>query len=198
MPKLVIVMICTVLITLSASTTFAADKNGRFATKGAGLLTCEEMRTVTRENPALLTRFAGWTAGYVSATNFVSDNTFDVAMFETAETIFQYVYEHCARNPNDNFSVATGLMVEVLRASKVQEFTNFSRFHPSSKYQYYEQTVERVFATLIGKGLLNPTTEQPTETEIVAAISKFQEQEGLPVTGDADQLTLVNLLRDIR
>lgn len=180
---------------LGSAPVHAADKNGRFATKGAGLATCGNMLAIAENSPSVLLRFAGWTAGYVSATNHITENTFDILQFETAETVFQYVYDYCQKHPELNFSIATANIVELMRATKLSQFTDFARVHPASKFQYYQEIIEHIFAALVERGLLQYADDKPRPGQVIRALQAFQKAQELPQTGDADQITLVRLLR---
>jgi hypothetical protein len=92
----------------------AADQNGLFAIRGAGLLTC---LTYVQEREAASDAYlmiGGWLDGYVTAVNELSLETFDVTPYVSTELLTVLINRHCKGNPTDILFAVTNTLLAKL------------------------------------------------------------------------------------
>ena len=106
---------------MTTAITHAADHNGRFAPKGAGLASCgrfvEEYKPGS--DPYVLLR--GWLDGYLTATNQLMPETFDITAWESTTFIGALVENHCAKHADDQFLEVLMTIVTGLKEHRVRE-----------------------------------------------------------------------------
>jgi hypothetical protein len=101
----------------------AADKNGLFAIRGAGLLTCH---TFVQEREAASDAYVmigGWLDGYVTAINELSLETFDVTPYESTELLTILINRHCKDNPTDILYAVTNNLLAKLFDDRLRTWT---------------------------------------------------------------------------
>ena len=77
------VTVCATLAALLSPFCLAADADGRFAVKSAGGTKCSQfVEFVDARNPAQIALYVGWVAGYISASNQLEPDTFDLASWQ--------------------------------------------------------------------------------------------------------------------
>ena len=72
-----------IVLMFSAHNALAVDSAGSFAVKGVGLSKCSAfVEVVKAKETATLSRYIGWVAGYISASNQHISNTFDLTPWQ--------------------------------------------------------------------------------------------------------------------
>lgn len=174
----------------------AADQNGLFAIRGAGLLTCQ---TFVQEREAASDAYVmigGWLDGYVTAINELSQETFDIIPYVSTELLTVLINRHCKDNPTDILYAVTNTLL----ANLFDERLKFSSAYVDvrvgvDQMRLYTNTIERIQTTLAAKGLLDIEASGKWNIATRDALVKYQESVGLKGTGFPDQATLWSLLR---
>jgi hypothetical protein len=177
---------------LLSNYTQAADGRGQFSVKGIGMLSCEAFVRAKDNKESAYFHFGGWIEGYLSASNKHLKKTFDIAPWQTTETIATITYTACKKNPEASFA---GIVDEIAgrlsqssldKPSKVLKLTHgkYSVSIPAITYEVAKNKLET----------LNLVEDESTEEETRKAFIQYQIRKGLPQTGLPDQYTLWNLL----
>jgi hypothetical protein len=77
----------SVILALVSTGSGAADKDGRFAIRGPGLMTCGEYVQAREARSPLYHQFGGWLDGYLTGVNQYRAATYDITTFETTELL---------------------------------------------------------------------------------------------------------------
>jgi len=185
-----------VLVALLAQTAAnAADIEGAFSIRGAGLLTCDiytEQRAA-QSNAYLM--IGGWLDGYITARNQFSEDTYDVTSYESTELLAAIIDNHCQNNPDDRlFSVVNSMLIK-LNDERIRERSAFVTAEIDSREaRLYRETVRRLQQQLEQKGFYEGDIDGLLSSSTISAIRAYQSDQRLEVTGFPDQTTLWRLL----
>ncbi len=180
---------------LAAAPAGAADEDGTFAIKGAGLQGCAAFVRAWDEGSSDLALYGGWLEGYLTAMNQTTETTHDLAPWQDTRTLLGLLRVACDAAPE-----GTGVMraaVDMMRALAPQRMTEASPIERAQAdgraVTFYRETVRRVQARLgeLGAADLPETGDLDAPTR--AAIEAYQAANGLEPTGLPDQRTLVAL-----
>lgn len=80
-------------------TTLAASADGDFRMVGAGAVACGQITADLAADPANATEIGSWVAGYATATNRNTDDTWDLMGEAGLDGYFAAVQADCAANP---------------------------------------------------------------------------------------------------
>ena len=169
----------------------ASDADGQFAVDGIGRAACSDLiAAVETEDLPALNAFGSWTSGFLSATNALSDQTFDVTPWQTEALILTQLRNFCAQNPDTLFVRAVGRLVQSLAPA---------RLVASSKMQTVGEGDEAIalYQTVV-QGVRDALTEAgfpPAEGDagLAQALTDYQADRGIEQTGLPDQRTLTTL-----
>lgn len=93
-------LLSLILVCLAGNAS-AKSVAGRFVAFGAGNWTCQEAVAVAEGNhPGSQGRLAGFIAGYLTATNVILRNTYDIQAGEPASAAKRRVLAFCRDNPS--------------------------------------------------------------------------------------------------
>ncbi len=172
----------------------AADTNGRFAIKGAGLGDCADFLAQRELQSTDFYLYAGWIDGYLTAYNRFRSDTYDVAPWQTTELLAGLVAGYCKRHPTENFAgVVDKLLTKLHRERLAQGSALVDAVHKGHHALVYEQVLERVARALNARGIELATRPGVFDGAFAQALEQFQKQAGIPVTGLPDYLTLYRL-----
>ena len=115
MKKLLIV---TVAALLAATGAKAADKNGNFQILGAGVLTCQKYLDSTIEDHR---NVEIWWAGYVSAMNRTTSDTWGFTNGKSPADINKLVDGECGSHPPELLGIAVHNVLEGLYKTRTEE-----------------------------------------------------------------------------
>ncbi|GMR22524.1 MAG: hypothetical protein BMS9Abin37_0880 [Acidobacteriota bacterium] len=187
------------LIALLAVGSFAsaADKDGLFSIRGAGLLTCQ---TFVQEREAASDAYVmigGWLDGYVTALNELSLETFDVVPYESTELLTILINRHCKDNPTDLlFAVTNNLLARLFDDRLKISSPHVDIRVELDQTRLYTDTIVRIQASLATKGLLDDEATGQWSIATQNALAEYQKSIGMnSSTGFPDQATLWSLLR---
>jgi hypothetical protein len=181
-------------VAISLSAAHAADSEKRFAVHGIGRTTCELLNGFASRGAPELQQFGGWMAGYVSSQNQSSPETYDLALFENADTLFLYVLKFCSDNPSIKFEEAVRRVVEGLRVTRIKEFRGFKQFGNPMAVFLHEETFQQMVSRLVDLKLL-PEKGPHADADVAKALSAFQLSKAMKTNGLPDQPTLLELMR---
>ena len=99
MRKIVFVLVAL----LVGQAAHAADKNGNYHILGAGTLACQKYLDA---NEAQRSYAETWWAGYVSAMNRTTNDTWSLVGTNAADKVNAAIGDECKANPNELFAVA--------------------------------------------------------------------------------------------
>ena len=173
---------------------FAADEDGRFGIRGAGLLPCQHYLVERQQRSEVYRLVAGWIDGYITATNQHMTGTFDVASFESTELLTALLNEHCKANPDKVlFAVLEPLVVQLNKNRIASAQTKVQIAVGERSISVYPIVLKRIQQTLRESGFYQgqPTGHWDSDTQ--AALGLYQSSIDLEATGFPDQLTLWKL-----
>ena len=187
------------LIALLAVGSFAsaADKDGLFSIRGAGLLTCQ---TFVQEREAASDAYVmigGWLDGNITAVNELSLETFDVVPYVSTELLTILIDRHCRDNPADLlFAVANTLLGRLFDDRLKSSSPHVDVRVDLHQTRLYTDTVARIQSSLAAKGLLDGEATGQWSVATTNALAEYQKSIGMnSTTGFPDQATLWSLLR---
>ncbi|MCC7414373.1 MAG: peptidoglycan-binding protein [Gammaproteobacteria bacterium] len=173
----------------------AADDRGQFGVRGAGLVKCAVFEREREARSQIYHLVGAWMDGYITGANQHTDDTYDIASFETTELLAAIVSENCRKNPD-------APVFAVLRAVVAQ--AGKGRLHaPSQKVEValgerkvllYEEVLRRVQRKLAAGGFYPGAIDGRYDAITQAALRAYQASAQLQPTGFPDQVTLWRLL----
>lgn len=177
---------------------FAADKNGSFAVRSAGMMTCEVFVKEKVEKSKSLNLYMGWIDGYISAANQYTNDTFDLVPWGNTVLLATLLESHCKVNPDQRFYIAVNQLVATLMQERITEKTDFIETkHGGNSTYLYRSVLVKVQEKLNEKGLFKGKTDGEFGDDTRLAIEAFQKSNKLQVTGLPDQLTLYKIFGGI-
>lgn len=173
----------------------AADEEGSFAVKGAGLQNCKGFQATFDQGSPDLGIYVGWVEGYATALNQANDGIFDIVPWQTGETLMRLLWVSCeALGPETKLIAATVGMLQSLAGNRVAQTSQVVRFHNGERsVLLYEEILRRAHLRLSDLGYDLPSDSAQMTNVSVQAFKDFQIQQGIPVTGLPDQETLIKL-----
>lgn len=189
------VFIC-VLTVLMCSAGHAADEQGKFAMKGAGLASCDVFTQERAQGSQAYYLIGGWVEGYLSAHNKLLPKTFDITPFESLELLLKIVNSHCETHPKDLLhGVVDGIVAKLASQKLIKDGPKIKIHDGERSVHLYRDTVNEMQAKLtqlnLYKGPVNGVFSDATQ----AALMAYQSDIRFAPTGFPDQATLWRLLR---
>jgi hypothetical protein len=189
-------LVCLLLALPGVSLLQAADTDGNYAVKGAGIATCAAFNDAREAGGREYYMFAGWMEGFLTAGNLYEEETFDIAPWQNTEVLAAALDSLCKRNPQQKFHLAAaGLMREFFPARLRQQSLPVVVGGEEDGVVVYQEVLDRVASRLreldyLGEGM---AAGDATAT----ALARYQEAMDIPVTRLPDQLTLLYLFTDV-
>lgn len=100
-----------------ATPALGADSNGRYSIRGAGTVACSAYLTAT---PAQKQFAETWWAGYLTAMNRSTANTYEVLGDWSVEQANAWLLTYCTQNPAAKLAVAVHKMLEAAYPTRKQ------------------------------------------------------------------------------
>lgn len=176
----------------------ARDENGQFAVDGVGNRSCAQFLEALEapEPRTLAIAFAGWADGFISATNALSPNTFDLTPWQSVEVIIAQMKTYCTANPDEIFVNGFGKLVASLNPARLTEQSEIVQVTWQGKAVFvYRSVLEWVRARLLEEGFSPSPDAGIYGGSFVTAIVEYQKANNLPVTGLPDMPTMIALTR---
>jgi hypothetical protein len=178
-----------------AAPAFAADKENRFAPHGVGLVTCEQFLKGVEERKENWLVVGGWLEGYMSAINQLSPDTFDIAPWQSTESLVALIRHNCENNKERRFFDIVSSMMNFLKDKRLKESTQrIIAESGDKKLAVYTSVMKDVQDELIKRKILQGTADGQFGPKTKAALEQFQKEQNIEATGLPDQQTLWRLL----
>lgn len=176
----------------------AADADGNFAIKGGGVQTCAALQTAYQTQSGDLRLYAGWIDGYITGLNQFSNQTYDLATWQSADTVLALTHAACQQLPDDKrvFDAFIEVM-RLLAPGRLQsEDSLIALVQGKEGTAVYDGVLRSAKARLKEAGFEPGALDSSFTSETAAAFQAYQKSQNLPETGLPDQQTLYALLRN--
>lgn len=181
---------------LCAPLALASDQKGQFAVKGAGAFDCATFTAEMAKGDHNAFMFGGWVYGYITASNQHSPGTFDLAPWESLETLIGYLAGYCKANPRVSLAQAVFTLLHALQPGRLTESDTPEQVaRGEQRTIVYPSIVRRVQSLLHDQGLYAGDASGQFDKATSDAVVAYQKREKLTVTGIPDQPTLHAMFR---
>lgn len=175
----------------------AADREGRFSIRGAGLLTCDAFAKERAARSKAYYMIGGWIDGYVTALNQATGDTYDVLSFESTELVAALLDAHCKTHPNDRVFSVINTLVGRLQPRRLEVQSPMVEVRVGERrVVLYQEVLRRSQHALAQRGLYKGPETGTFDDATRKAIAAFQKQTKFEPTGFPDQTTLMRLHAD--
>ncbi|MFK7913132.1 MAG: peptidoglycan-binding domain-containing protein [Pseudomonadales bacterium] len=170
----------------------AADEEGRYSVRGAGLLSCEAFTKERAGATPAYQMIGGWLDGYITALNANRAQTYDITSYESTEILASILDRHCQSHPKQRLFSVVNAVTSQLHAQRISAASPRQRVVIGERStELYNETVTRLQLALVEQGLLlhdavSGHFDKPTAT----AVASYQQQLEFEPTGFPDQATL--------
>lgn len=183
-------------VLLCAPHALAGDQKGQFAVKGAGAFDCATFTAEMAKGDHNAFMFGGWVYGYITAANQHSPETFDLAPWESLETLTGYLVGYCKANPKVSLAQAVFTLVHALTPGRLTESDTPEQVaRGEQRAIVYPSIVRRLQSYLRDQGLYAGDASGQFDKATSDAVVAHQKREKLTVTGIPDQATLHSMFR---
>ncbi len=173
-----------------------ADKDGQYAIRGAGLLSCATFITERAKKSPAYMMIGGWLDGYITASNKLQPGTYDVAPYASTELLSALINRHCKDNPDDSLAPVVSGLLAGLDGDRLQASSPLVEVKVGDhQTRLYARTIRDIQQRLAGKNLFTGTENGLWSDDTGAALARYQHSIGFEATGFPDQKTLWYLLR---
>jgi hypothetical protein len=176
----------------------AADEQGRFVVKGAGMTSCAQFAEAAASRDVDFVSYAGWLEGFFSALNRYETQTYDLVSWQGTELLMASLARYCSRNPDVSFHDAAFRMANQLKPTGLTEKSPVVAIpldQQDKSVLVYAVVIQRLQQRLNALGLYAGETNGQFNDATRDALRTFQANRQLPQTGAPDQATLAHLLR---
>jgi len=185
-------------LALFAMVTFgshAADIDGHFAIKGAGVQTCSKFIAAWDQGNTDLKQYAGWVAGYVTGTNQHVAKTYDTSPWQTTETLLGMMHVICGQLPPDTrFHDAVAQLLRQLWPTRLNGRSELQEVSWGNRsILVYRAVLDAAKARLTFLGYDAGSPGVDFDQKASEAFQAFQQERGLEISGLPDQKTLFEL-----
>lgn len=170
----------------------AADEDGRYSVRGAGLLSCETFSAERAAQSSAYQMIGGWLDGYITALNANRPETYDIASFESTEVLARILDRHCQSHPKQRLFSVVNAVTSQLHAQRISTASPRQRVVIGDySTELYNETVTRMQLALVEQGLmlLAAVTGQFDKPTAIA-LAGYQRKIEFEPTGFPDQATL--------
>lgn len=185
------------LISIMAFISFtgqARDINNKFAVKGAGSVSCNQYVEAVKRNSDRLIAFTGWVDGYLSFHNERSEETFDIAPWQSTKLLSKALYAHCKKKPELTFFNAVKYMIQALHDGRLKEASELVKLNIGDNSLYfYRSIMVDVQKALNDKLSLTLPVDGNFSEDMQRALLDYQKSRKITQSGIPDQDTLQRL-----
>lgn len=183
--------------TAPAGPALAADEDGEFAVRGAGIADCSRYLEAREARSQQYFQFGGWMNGYLTGLNRLEEDTFDLVPWQNSDVLASALANYCSQNPDQSFHNAVVLLAETLKPQRIESRSERVAIPVEGADQplrIYRATLERVQRALNEEGYeVGPVDGEYGQATAQALRALQEDTEGLPVTGVPDQATMLRL-----
>jgi len=188
------------LSALTATAAFATDAEGKFAVRGIGGQACSVWISIS-ESPDVVTRregimaFQSWISGYLSASNRLQADTYDVVPFLDMVNILAITMNECKVAPNELAENTVARVVGAFNETRVvAESPVLMVPDAGAEKPYRQETIKLAQQKLADLGFLAGAPDGVLGPASSDALSLYQSERGLPVSGELNVDTVFQLL----
>ena len=163
---------------------------GDHSIRGVGIASCEVFVNQLGNDRHEKFLFAGWLNGYITAWNQTKEDTFEVASWQTLDTLAEYLRKYCTDNPDKTFYSAVSAMVTRLMPYRLNERSDMIRFKNNNESVVIYQTVLQRVKDELEKGSFLKNSDRNSSEYISEALREYQKSKGIDDSGLPDQPTL--------
>jgi hypothetical protein len=184
-----------VVLTGSLQAALAADGEGNFAVKGAGLETCRTYLAARDEAAARFLVFRTWVNGFVTAYNMQTSDTFDVSPMHSIEALSSALANVCEDMPDEAMVNAVASLVAGLApARSTRKSEPLSISFDGRTVQISSDLFARVQQELRERGFYNGAVDSKYGPGTRRALEAYQESMEIRQTGLPDRATVIQLM----
>ena len=104
-------------VLLATASAHAADPNGRYHIIGAGGVSCKQYTDATDQQRLFAQT---WMAGYVTALNRTTADTYHIVGATTPEAMYGMIAKYCADNPSIPLAIGVHKVIEHLHPNRTR------------------------------------------------------------------------------
>lgn len=185
-----------IIISLSIPIANAADENGKFAVRNAGMVSCKVFNDESekQKKSKTYTMYIGWIDGYISAANQFTNNTFDLVPWGNTPFYALLIAKHCKKYPKEPFYVAVNKFVGSQVKTRLTKESVFVKLrNGKNETHIYKDVLKVVQQILKDENFYRGAIDGEYGPGTKAAFEKFQKANKLAISGLPDQLTLYML-----
>lgn len=181
----------------------AADGQGNFVIRGVGYLACRDFLTAYQRAPGApvpsgeytLEQFLGWSDGYITARNQLTDATYDAVPLFAGVVLAEVMSHVCSTNADVPYGVVLSRVITEARGSALTQRADMvSMTEGGQTFELPVETIRQAQTALRARGLYSGGVDGLYGAGTRTAVQQFQQQVSLPATGALDTQTLVRLL----
>ncbi|MEO9575645.1 MAG: hypothetical protein ABJ360_11790 [Roseobacter sp.] len=170
---------------------FAADSDGRYSVEGPGRQKCSSFLSLAQDSREYAIS-AGYVSGYLSASNALASDTFDITPWQTLELSLLQIRQFCEGNPEASLAEGMVQYTAFLMPWRIASHEDKTSLRVGEKVVVqYQSVIERMRASLKEKGF-------GSDDEPLDGLKDYQLSIGVEPTGLPDQSTLTQLFSQTR
>ncbi|QIE55948.1 peptidoglycan-binding protein [Pikeienuella piscinae] len=173
----------------------AADADGAFAIKDAGTQTCGAFLKTWDEGNRDLSHYAGWVAGYLTGLNQFTAGAYDLAPWQSTETLLGMTRSACGQMPEETrFLDAFARLIQQMAPMRLPAPSDLEGVRRGERgFVIYEDVLAAAKRRLAAEGFDPGPAEAEFDQTASDAFLAFQKAHDLEETGLPDQKTLFKL-----
>ncbi len=185
------------ILTLSLPA-LAADGQGRFAVRNAGMMSCADFIKEKVPQTPKLGQYLGWIDGYLTAVNQYTPDTYDIIPWGNTLFLATLLENYCKKHPEERFYLAVSKLAASIAPQRLTEASELVEAqHDGNKTYIYQATLQRVQDYLKKNNYFTGNSDGRWNTETQQALSAYQKDQQLAITGLPDQITLYFIFKAI-
>lgn len=191
----VILLACGLSGLTAGASALAADKAGNYSLKGAGFESCANFAAAIEKKDASVLAFRSWLNGYISAYNESNAGIYDISPLHNIDQLTEIMARLCKDNPQLPYGVVASTLARLLAPVHLsRKPAMIEASGDGHSVTLARELLSRSQAKLKELGLYQGGVDGLYGPGTKAAISAFQQREGLEVSGLPDLQTLSRLL----
>ncbi len=177
---------------LTAATAYAAEENRKFGIKGGGLQTCGKFMDAMETGSTEVALYGGWIEGFITAQNQHNEDTYDIAPWQTTNTLLELTKSLCNQaRPDTRFIDTFAGVFRILFPARLQsESAVVGISNGEARSIAYVEVLNRVQQALRDDGYEIADNTGGVDQAPIRQLMDYQRKNGLVATGLPDQPTL--------
>lgn len=177
----------------------AADTQGLYAIKGAGITSCGSFVQAAQAKNNLYFAYGGWLEGYLTAYNRAQRDTFDLAPWQSTALLLKVTESFCKRSSDMKFHQAVDIVLKELQPQRTSESTGYVKLGTSEQpVVLQKEVIARIQKALLQKGFLTSVAVLGDYDDATSdALKAFQKSMQHTETGVPEQSTLFELFKGV-